>query len=67
MNYFIIFFFFGSLPKKSSEVAGVGRPEAVDGGWQQQLVVAGPNISRLETCIRLIKWANILGLKPIDH
>jgi hypothetical protein len=50
----IFFFFFGSPPEKLPEVAGVGRPVAVDGGWQRQLVAGDgcwTQIIGLETCI----------------
>jgi hypothetical protein len=48
------FFFFESPPEKLPEVAGVGRPVAVDGGWQRQLVAGDgcwTQIIGLETCI----------------
>jgi hypothetical protein len=51
---FFFFFFFGSPPEKLPEVAGVGRPVAVDGGWQRQLVAGDDcwtQIIGLETCI----------------
>jgi hypothetical protein len=53
-KYVIFFFFFGSPPEKLPEVAGVGRPVAVDGGWQRQLVAGDgcwTEIIGLETCI----------------
>jgi hypothetical protein len=51
MNFF---FFFESPPEKLPEVAGVGQPVAVDGGWQRQLVAGDgcwTQIIGLETCI----------------
>jgi hypothetical protein len=51
----MIFFFFLEVRRKSCrEVAGVGRPVAVDGGWQRQLVAGDgcwTQIIGLETCI----------------
>jgi hypothetical protein len=52
--FFFFFFFLGSPPEKLPEVAGVGRPVAVDGGWQRQLVAGDgcwTQIIGLETCI----------------
>jgi hypothetical protein len=52
MIFFFFFFFFP--PEKLPEVAGVGRPVAVDGGWQRQLVAGDgcwTQIIGLETCI----------------
>jgi hypothetical protein len=44
------FFFFFCPPEKLPEVAGVGRPVAVNGGWQRQLVAG-------DGC-----WTQIIGL-----
>jgi hypothetical protein len=62
------FFFF--FLKFVGKVAEVGWPETVDNGWQRQLVARGGFWTQkigLETCIGSVKWANILGLKLMDH
>jgi hypothetical protein len=50
-------FFFLSPPEKLPEVAGIGRPVAVDGGWQRQWwleMAAGPKPLGLKLVLKAL-------------